>query len=105
MHKRVERNAMLGRHGVRYSWEYWAAIVATFAFLIVDIFDDGAIWNYAVIVCIIIAMVVRPGGFRGRRAAAGGRRGAARARGGGGGGDNPARGPGAGAEAPPPRPT
>jgi len=69
MHKRVERNAMLGRHGVRYSWEYWAAIVATFAFLIVDIFDDGAIWNYAVIVCIIIAMAVRPGGVRGRRAA------------------------------------
>jgi len=70
MRKRVERNAMLGRHGVRYSWEYWAATVATFAFLIVDIFDDGAIWNYAVIVCIIIAIAVRPGGVRGRRAAA-----------------------------------
>jgi hypothetical protein len=39
-----------------------------FAFLIVDIFDDGAIWNYAVIVCVIIAIAVRPGGVWGRRA-------------------------------------
>jgi hypothetical protein len=59
MRKRVERNAMLGRHGVRYSWEYWAAIVAMFAFLIVDIFDDGAIWNYAVIVFINLRRVPR----------------------------------------------
>jgi hypothetical protein len=70
MRKRVERNAIFGRYGVRYSWVYWATIVAMFAFLIVDIFDDGAIWNYAVIVCIIIAIAVRPGGVRGRRAAA-----------------------------------
>ena len=70
MDKRVERNAMTGRYGVRYSWVYWAAIVAMFAFLIVDIFDDGAIWNYAVIVCVIIAIVVRPGGVWGRRAVA-----------------------------------
>ena len=61
---------MLGRYGVRYSWKYWAATVAAFAFLIVDIFDDGAIWNYAVIVCIIIAIAVRPGGIWGTRAAA-----------------------------------
>jgi len=64
MAKRVERNAMLGRNGVRYSWVYWAAIVAMFAFLIVDIFDDGAIWNYAVIACVIIAIVARPGGVQ-----------------------------------------
>ena len=70
MDKRVERNAMSGRDGVRYSWVYWAAIVAMFAFLIVDIFDDGAIWNYAVIVSIIIAIAVRPGGIWGPRAAA-----------------------------------
>jgi len=70
MGKRVERNAMLGRYGVRYSWVYWAAIVAMFGFLIIDIFDDGAIWNYAVIVCIIIAIAVRPGGVRGPRTAA-----------------------------------
>jgi hypothetical protein len=38
--------------------------------LIVDIFDDGAIWNYAVVVCIVIAIAVRPGGVRGRRAGA-----------------------------------
>jgi len=70
MRKRVERNAMLSRNGVRYSWVYWAAVVAMFAFLIVDIFSDGAIWNYAVIVCIIIAIAVRPGGVWGRREAA-----------------------------------
>ncbi len=52
------------------SWVYWAAIVAAFALLIVDIFDDGAIWNYGVVVFLIIAIAVRPGGFRGRRAAA-----------------------------------
>jgi uncharacterized membrane protein YgaE (UPF0421/DUF939 family) len=52
-----------------YSWAYWAAIAAAFALLIVDVFDDGAIWNYGVIVFIIIAIAVRPGGVRGRRPA------------------------------------
>jgi hypothetical protein len=61
---------MRGRHGVRYSWLYWAVTVAMFALLIVDIFDDAAIWNYAVIALIIIAIAVRPGGVRGPRAAA-----------------------------------
>ena len=70
MARRVDRHGMLGPYGVRYSWVYWAAIVAMFGFLIVDIFDDGAIWNYAVIVCIIIAIAVRPGGVRGPRTAA-----------------------------------
>ena len=37
--------------------------------LIVDIFDDGAIWNYGVIVFIVIAIAVQPGGVRGPRAA------------------------------------
>ena len=50
MSKRVDRQGMLGPYGVRYSWVYWAAIAAAFALLIVDIFDDGAIWNYGVIV-------------------------------------------------------
>ena len=40
---------------------YWAAIAAAFALLIVDIFDDGAIWNYGVVVCIIIAIAGAPG--------------------------------------------
>ena len=53
-----------------YSWVYWAAIVAAFVLLVVDVFDDSAIWNYAVIACVIIAIAVRPGGLRGRRAAA-----------------------------------
>jgi hypothetical protein len=38
---------MLGPYGVRYSWVYWAAI----ALLIVDLFDDGAIWNIGVVAC------------------------------------------------------
>jgi hypothetical protein len=62
---RVDKHGMLG-----YSWVYWAATAAAIALLIVDIFDDGAIWNYGVIVCIIIAISVRPGRIRGRRAAA-----------------------------------
>jgi uncharacterized membrane protein YgaE (UPF0421/DUF939 family) len=63
MRKRVDKHGTLG-----YSWMYWAAIAAAFALLIVDVFDDGAIWNYGVVVCIIIAIAVRPGGVRGRRA-------------------------------------
>jgi hypothetical protein len=70
MSKRVDRHGMVGPYGVRYSWVYWAAIAAAFALLIVDIFDDGAIWNYVVIVCIIIAIAVQPGGIRGPRHAA-----------------------------------
>jgi hypothetical protein len=70
MRKRVNRQGMLGPHGVRYSWVYWAAIAAAFALLIVDVFDDGAIWNYGVVVLLIIAIAVRPGGLRGPRAAA-----------------------------------
>ena len=46
---------------------YWAAIVAAFALLIVDIFDDSAIWNYLVVACIVVAIAVRPGGLRGPR--------------------------------------
>lgn len=61
---------MLGPYGVRYSRVYWAAIAGAFALLIVDLFDDGAIWNYGVIVCVIIAIAVQPGELRGPRAAA-----------------------------------
>jgi hypothetical protein len=68
--KRVDRHGMLGPYGVRYSWVYWAAIVAAFALLIVDLFDDGAIWNIGVVVFLIIAIAVRPSGIRGPRAAA-----------------------------------
>ena len=57
-----------GKHGMGgYSWLYWAATVGAFAFLIVDLFDDGPVWNYAVIACIIVAIVVRPGGVWRRR--------------------------------------
>jgi len=69
MSKRVDRHGMLGPYGVRYSWVYWAAIAAAFALLIVDLFDDGAIWNIGVVVFIVIAIAVQPGGVRGPRAA------------------------------------
>jgi hypothetical protein len=49
--------------------------------LIVDLFDDGAIWNIGVVVCLIIAIAVRPGGVPGtarRRGGGRGRAGAAR---------------------------
>jgi hypothetical protein len=69
MSKRVDRDGMLGPYGVRYSWVYWAAIAAAFALLIVDLFDDGAIWNIGVVLFIVIAIAVRPGGVRGPRAA------------------------------------
>jgi hypothetical protein len=70
MQRRVNRQGMVGPYGVRYSWVYWAVIAAAFALLVVDIFDDGAIWNIAVIVLVIIAIAVQPGGLRGPRAAA-----------------------------------
>jgi len=64
---RVDGQGTSGPGGGRYSWLYWAACAGAFAFLIVDIFDDGAIWNYAVIACVIIAIVARPGGVWGSR--------------------------------------
>jgi hypothetical protein len=69
MTKRIDSQGMVA-FGVRYSWVYWAATAAAFALLIVDFFDDGAIWNIAVVVLIIIGIAVRPGGLRGPRAAA-----------------------------------
>ena len=63
MANRADMHGMLG-----YSWVYWAAIAAAFALLIVDVIDDGAIWNIGVVVCIVIAIAVRPGGVWRRRA-------------------------------------
>jgi hypothetical protein len=67
---RVDRHGMVGPYGVRYSWVYWAATAAAFAFLIVDLFDDAWVWNIAVVVLLIIGIAVRPGGLKGPRAAA-----------------------------------
>jgi hypothetical protein len=77
MRTRGDTHGMVGRQ-VRYSWVYWAATVAAFALLIVDIFDDSAIWNYGVVVFIIIAIAVRPGGFWGPRGATAGKEDASR---------------------------
>jgi hypothetical protein len=70
MERRVDRHGMRGPYGVRYSWVYWGVSAAALAFLIVDLFDDSAIWNIGVVVFVIIAIAVRPGGLRGPRSAA-----------------------------------
>ena len=49
-----------------YSAAYWACIVGAFAFLIVDIVNDEAWTNYVTIALIAIAVLIRPGGIRGR---------------------------------------
>jgi hypothetical protein len=66
----ADRGGMVGPYRARYSWAYWAVILAAFALLVVDIFDDGALWNYIVIGLVAIAIVIRPGGIRGPRHAA-----------------------------------
>ena len=53
-----------------HSASYWAVSAAAFLFLAIDLFDDRAIWNVAVVLCIVIAIVVRPGGAWRRRPAA-----------------------------------
>jgi hypothetical protein len=66
----ADRSGMVGPYGVRYSWAYWVVILAAFALLVVDVLDDRAIWNYAVIVLLLIAIAIQPGGLRGPRHAA-----------------------------------
>ena len=66
----ADRRGVIGPYGVRYSWPYWLVILAASVLLVVDIFDDGALWNYLVIVLIAIAIVIQPGGIRGPRHAA-----------------------------------
>jgi hypothetical protein len=63
----ADRGGIVGPYGVRYSWAYWIAVLAALALLIVDIFDDGALWNYLVIALVAIAILIRPGGIRGPR--------------------------------------
>jgi hypothetical protein len=46
---------MIGLTVSAYSWAYWRVILAAFALLVVNIFDDGALWNYLVIVLVAIA--------------------------------------------------
>ena len=46
---------------------YWAAGIGALALLIVDIVDDMAWTNYGTIALIVIAVLIRPGGIRGRR--------------------------------------
>jgi len=66
----ANRRGTVGPYGVRYSWAYWVVVLAAFALLVVDIVDDRALWNYLVIVLVVIAIVIQPGGIRGPRHAA-----------------------------------
>ena len=66
----VDRRGRIGPYGVRYSWAYWILSLAAFALLVVDVFDDGALWNFGVIVLLVIAIAIQPGGIRGPRHAA-----------------------------------
>jgi hypothetical protein len=70
MSNRIDRHGMVDLYGVHHSWVYWAACAVALALLIVDLFDDSAVWNFGVLVFLIIAILVRPGGVRGPRAAA-----------------------------------
>jgi hypothetical protein len=70
MSKSIDRHGMVDLYGVRHSWVYWAACAVALALLVVDLFDDSAVWNIGVVVFLIIAILVRPGGVRGPRAAA-----------------------------------
>jgi hypothetical protein len=66
----ANRDGMKGPYGRRYSWLYWAVIAAAGVLLVIDIFDDAAVWNYLVIALIAIAIVIQPGGIHGPRHAA-----------------------------------
>ena len=50
-----------------YSLAYWVCIVGAVALLIVDIISDTAWTNYASVLLIAIAVLIRPGGIRGPR--------------------------------------
>ena len=66
----ANRRGMIGPYGARYSWAYWLVILVALVLLVVDIFDDGAVWNYLVIALIVVAVAIQPGGIRGPRHAA-----------------------------------
>jgi hypothetical protein len=66
----ADRRGMIGPYGVRYSWAYWLLILGAFAMLVVDLLDDAAVWNLGVILLLVIAVAIQPGGFRGPRHAA-----------------------------------
>jgi hypothetical protein len=66
----ADRRGMVGPYGARYSWLYWVVILAAFVLLIIDIFDDAAVWNYLVIALVVVAIAIQPGGIRGPRHAA-----------------------------------
>lgn len=50
-----------------YSPAYWVCIAGAFALLVADIVSDAAWTNYVTILLIAIAILIRPGGIRGRR--------------------------------------
>jgi len=66
----ADRRGMMGPYSVRYSWAYWVVILAAFALVVVDLFDDAAVWNLGVILLVATAVAIQPGGIRGPRHAA-----------------------------------
>jgi hypothetical protein len=66
--RRVDSEGVVLAYGVRYSWAYVVVILAALALLVIDLIGDLGGWaNVAVIVLIVVAVVLRPGGVRGPR--------------------------------------
>jgi hypothetical protein len=65
---RVNSEGVVLGYGARYSWAYIVVIAAAIILLVIDIIADLGDWaNVAVIVLIVIAVLIRPGGVRGPR--------------------------------------
>jgi hypothetical protein len=65
---RVSSEGVVLDHGARYSWAYMVVIATAIVLLVIDIIAGLGAWaNYVVIALIVIAVILRPGGFRGPR--------------------------------------
>jgi hypothetical protein len=63
---RVSSEGVVLAYGARYSWAYIVVIATAIILLVIDIVADLGDWaNLAVILLIVIAVVLRPGGVRG----------------------------------------
>jgi hypothetical protein len=66
--RRVSSEGVVLAYGARYSWPYVVVVAAAIVLLVIDLITGLGAWaNYAVIALILIAVVLRPGGFRGPR--------------------------------------
>jgi hypothetical protein len=63
---RVNSEGVVLAYGARYSWAYILVIATAIVLLVIDIIAGLGNWaNLAVIVLIVIAVALRPGGVRG----------------------------------------